>query len=311
MPRRERILLIGSTGQVGWELKRTLAPLGELVAVSRSTKGRSVDLTEPDAIHALVSEVRPSLIVNAAAYTNVDRAEEEPDVAMAINGVAPGILAEEAARTGAGLVHYSTDHVFDGNTSSPYRETDHPAPINVYGRTKLAGDRAVEAVDGSFLILRVSWVYGTRGTNFFLTMLRLARREKVLKVVNDQTGSPTWSRMIAETTALMLARACHVTRKGKQPSLGECLTDTKGVYNLSSTSTTTWYGFARAILEGLPKDVRTRFEELRPIPTSEYPLPADRPMSSTLSGKKLEAVYGLRLPDWRAALSSCRDEWIG
>jgi dTDP-4-dehydrorhamnose reductase len=197
-----RILLTGPTGQVGWELRRSLAPLGVVTALDRT----ALDLTDADGLRRVVREVRPALIVNAAAYTAVDRAESEPDLAMAVNGLAPGILAEEGKRVGAALVHFSTDYVFDGRKAGAYVEDDAPAPVNVYGATKLAGERAMEAVGAPHLILRTSWVYGARGANFFLTMRRLARERPELRIVDDQTGAPTWCRMIAEATAQIIAR---------------------------------------------------------------------------------------------------------
>jgi dTDP-4-dehydrorhamnose reductase len=189
-----RILLTGKNGQVGWELQRTLATLGEVVTLDR----QDLDLADPDSIRRVVREHKPNLIVNAAAYTAVDKAEEESDLAMVINGTAPGILAEEAKRLSAAIIHYSTDYVFDGSKNTPYTEEDAPNPLNVYGRTKLAGERAIQAVGAPYLILRTSWVYGMRGKNFLLTILRLARERNEIKVVNDQIGAPTWSRIIAQ-----------------------------------------------------------------------------------------------------------------
>ena len=198
-----RILLIGKIGQVGWELRRTLAPMARVACVDFP----EIDLTSGDSIRRWVRETRPNIVINAAAYTAVDKAESEPDKAMKINGVAPGILAEEAKKLGALLVHYSTDYVFDGAKTEPYVETDPPNPLGAYGRSKLAGDEAVRAVGGAHLIFRLCWVYGARGQNFMLTMMRLAREREKLRVVGDQVGCPTWSRMIAETTALALKQA--------------------------------------------------------------------------------------------------------
>src|SRR5688572_7979721 len=195
-----RVLLIGRSGQLGWELQRSLAPLGGLVALDRA----GMDLADPDSIHRAIADARPEVIVNAAAYTAVDQAESEPDMAMQVNGIAPGIIAEEAARIGALMVHYSTDYVFDGAQDAPYREDDRTAPINVYGHTKLAGEEAVRAAGGAHLIFRTSWVYAARGSNFLLTMLRLARERSELRIVDDQVGAPTWARTVAEATAQVL-----------------------------------------------------------------------------------------------------------
>jgi len=197
-----RILPLGENGQVGWELLRTLAPLGEVVAMGRA----EADLSRPEQLRSVVRNVHPRVIVNAAAYTDVDRAESEPELAMAVNGNAPGILAEEAERNGAGLVHYSTDYVFDGEKREPYVETDLPNPINVYGRTKLAGEEAISRVGGAHLILRTSWVYSLCGGGFVTRVLRWAREKEVLRIVDDQVGSPAWARMLAEVTGLVLAR---------------------------------------------------------------------------------------------------------
>lgn len=222
---------------MGWELMRTLSPLGEITAPN----SEELDLSEPGGIRAFVREVGPHLVVNAAAYTAVDRAEEEPELAAAINAAAPGVLAEEARRLGAALVHFSTDYVFDGEGTTPYTEEDHPNPINVYGRTKLAGERAVQGAGVPHLILRTSWVYGMRGKNFLLTILRLAREREELEVVHDQVGAPTWSRAIAEVTAQVLSQGA-----GNFFSL---LEQKGGLYNLTAAGETSWYGFAKAIAE--------------------------------------------------------------
>lgn len=305
----QNILLIGKNGQVGWELQRTLAPLGNLVVADRDDKSLPLDLAKPDDIRRLVREIRPALIVNAAAYTQVDKAEEEIDKAMAINGKAPGILAEEASRTGAALVHYSTDYVFDGKSTTPYRESDTPNPINAYGQTKLEGDRAIEASGGSYLIFRTSWIYGARGENFLLTMLRLARERETLKIVDDQIGSPTWSRQIAESTAQILSRASCRSSARNNLDFREYLSDIKGIYNLTSSGTTSWYGFAKAILEDTSGLITNRLREISPIPTTEYPVPAPRPPFSAMSGDKLFQTFGQRLPHWHHALDLCLKDW--
>jgi dTDP-4-dehydrorhamnose reductase len=282
-----RILLIGRIGQVGWELRRTLAPMGQIVCVDYP----EIDLTADDSIRRWVRETRPDIVINAAAYTAVDKAESEPDKAMKINGAAPGILAEEARKLGALMVHYSTDYVFDGAKTEPYVETDAPNPLGAYGRTKLAGDEAVRAVGGAHLIFRLCWVYGARGQNFMLTMMRVAREREKLRVVSDQIGCPTWSRMIAETTALALKRALAAGDVGAFT----------GTYHLASSGITSWHGFADAIVALMPAEGRkcTRVEA---ISTAEYPTPTKRPAYSVLACDKLERTFGLRLPHWDESL---------
>lgn len=281
-----RILLTGKSGQVGGELVAALAPLGEVLACDRT----GLDLADSAAIVAAVRRQRPDIIVNAAAYTAVDRAEAEPALAMAINGTAPGILAAEALRLNALLVHYSTDYVFDGTKRGPYSEDDAPAPLNVYGRTKLAGERAVQASGARHLILRTSWVYGARGNNFLVTMSRLAAERDELKVVDDQIGAPTWCRDIATATAAILARLQD--KDGAR----------NGIYNLSAQGSTSWHGFAAEILAHAAAKPKAR---LLPIPTSAYPSAAARPLNSVLSHDKLKMTFGVELPDWRASLLAC------
>ncbi|BCB28732.1 NAD(P)-dependent oxidoreductase [Sulfurimicrobium lacus] len=283
-----KILLTGKNGQVGWELQRALGPLGQVVAVDRQV----LDLGNPDSIRAVIREVRPDLIVNPAAYTAVDKAESEPELAMAVNGIAPGIMAEEAKKLGAAMIHYSTDYVFDGRKTSPYTEEDIPSPLNVYGKTKLAGEQAVQAAGIPHLILRTSWVYGARGKNFLLTILRLAKEREELKIVADQIGAPTWSRMIAEATAQILAQS--VSPLTPHPSL---LT---GVYNLTAAGRTSWCGFTQAIVENAQAGTR-----VMPIPTSDYPLPAPRPLFSLLASDKLARTFGVALPLWDESLKLC------
>lgn len=293
-----RILLTGKNGQVGWELQRTLATLGEVIALDR----HGMDLTNPDSIRRAVRDHKPNLIVNAAAYTAVDKAEEEPDPAMAINGIAPGILAEEAKRFGAALVHYSTDYVFDGNEDSPYTEEDVPNPLSVYGKTKLAGEQAIQAVGASHLIFRTSWVYGPRGKNFLLTILRLARERDDLRIVDDQVGAPTWSRMIAEATALILVQ--FYGRLTPHPAL---LTDISGIYHMTAGGQTSWFGFAEAILNYVPGSVAP-VPHLTPIITEEYPTPAKRPRNSVMSNVKLNHQFGVKMPRWEIGLRLCTEE---
>jgi dTDP-4-dehydrorhamnose reductase len=279
----KRILVTGRNGQVGWELERALAPLGDILACDRTR----IDLAIADDIRTAVREAKPDIIVNAAAYTAVDKAEVEPELAMTINGTAPGILAEEARRHGALLVHYSTDYVFDGSKPTAYTEDDLPSPINSYGRSKLAGEHAIRASGCRHLILRTSWVYGLRGRNFLRTMMRLAAERDELRIVDDQIGAPTWSRMIAQATALALAAA--------EPL--------EGLFHLASAGETSWFGFTEAILAGT-KD-RHRTPRLIPIPTSEYPLPATRPANSRLDCSRLMREAAISLPHWRVALDLC------
>lgn len=286
-----RILVTGKAGQVGTELAGALAPLGEVVALDRI----ELDLTDAQAIRATVREVKPHVIVNAAAHTAVDRAEAEPELALAVNGIAPGILAEEARACGAWLVHYSTDYVFDGGKVGPYTEDDLPNPLGVYGKTKLAGERAIQATGGSHLILRTSWVYGARGRNFYLTIRRLAAERDELKIVSDQVGAPTWCRDIARATASMLERI------RKTPS--QEANALSGTYNLTAEGSCSWHGFASAIVEeATPAGRKPRVVS---IPTSEYPTPAARPLNSVLTHEKLKQTFGITLPNWRDSLRAC------
>lgn len=286
---RRRILLIGATGQVGWELQRTLAPLGEVFIPRRER----LDLAQVDSIRPCLAETQPALIVNAAAYTAVDKAEEEPEQALVINGKAPGVLAETARQQGAAFIHYSTDYVFDGQGASPYRESDTPRPLNVYGQTKLAGEQAIAAVGGAYLILRTSWVYGLRGHNFLLTMQRLAQEREVLTVVDDQWGAPTWSRLIAEGTAQIVAQSWGQRQDYIPPQAG--------IYHLSCGEKTTWHGFAQAILARLAQGAGS-VAKLKAISAANYPTTARRPAFSCLDNTLVRDAFGIQLPSWRAAL---------
>lgn len=278
----KRILLTGKNGQVGWELQRTLAPLGEVIAYGHA----ELDLADRSRVVAVIRDIKPNIIVNAAAYTAVDQAESDTAMAMAINATAPGILAEEAKLFGALLVHYSTDYVFDGCKDGAYTEDDAPNPLNVYGRSKLAGEQAILAGGCRHLILRTSWVYGNRGRNFLRTMLRLAEERDELRIVDDQFGAPTWCRMIAEATALAIARS----------------TPPEGLFHLASRGETSWFGFAKEIfaLAGTCRQPR-----LSPCTTADYPLPARRPANSRLDSGHLAREAGLELPDWAGALALC------
>ncbi len=293
--KRPRILLISSSGQVGWELQRTLAPLGGIVATGRNKDARlAVDLANPDSLVLAFNEVRPTLVVNAAAYTAVDKAESEPDVAEAVNAVAPGIIGELAARQGAAVIHYSTDYVFDGTSGHPYREDDETSPAGVYGRSKLQGEQALLDVATDVLIFRTAWVYGQHGQNFLRTMLRLFAERDELRIVDDQVGSPTWSRMIAEVTALIASQL-----KMEPARFGE----KRGIYHLTAAGQTSWFGFAQAILKNSEFDCR-----LLPIPSRDYPTPAKRPAWSVLDNTKLNDAFGLALPDWWHSLQYCMAE---
>jgi dTDP-4-dehydrorhamnose reductase len=283
-----KILLFGRVGQVGWELRRTLAPLSRLVCVDFP----EVDFTKAESVRGWIRDTAPDIIVNAAAYTAVDKAETDTALAMQINAEAPGVMAAEAKRLGALLVHYSTDYVFDGAKPTPYVETDPTGPLGAYGRTKLAGDLAIQQSGCHHFIFRLCWVYGSRGNNFMLTMMRLAREREKLRVVRDQVGCPTTSRMIAETTALALAR-------GGDRASAEKLT---GVYHLCCAGQTSWHGFASAIIDLMPAEEK-KCREVEGIPSSEYPTPTKRPAFSVMSCDKLERTFGLRLPDWRESLA--------
>lgn len=279
------ILILGASGQVGTELQRSFAGAGEVTAWDRSV----ADLSRPEELRPLLRQLRPNLILNAAAYTAVDRAESEPDLAMTVNGVAPRVLAEEAAKLDAVLVHYSTDYIFDGSKKAPWVESDVTNPLNTYGSTKLAGEQAIEEVGGKSFVLRTSWVYGPHGHNFLRTMLRLGRERDQLKIVADQFGAPTSSVAIADATRATCDKAME------EPKYG--------VYHLSCGGSTSWYGFAQEIFGRHHRMTGEKVPQVSPIPSSEYPTPAKRPANSVLSNEKLQSTYGVTLPDWRSALS--------
>ena len=282
-----KILLIGKTGQVGWELHRSLAPMARVSAVDYP----EIDLTDATAARQLVLDNKPNVVVNAAAYTAVDKAESDTQTTQLINGVAPAVLAEAAKQVGALMIHYSTDYVFDGTKHTPYVESDPPNPLGAYGRTKLEGDEAVRAAGGDHLIFRLCWVYAARGQNFLLTIRRLARERETLRVVNDQFGCPTWSRLIAEATALALR---HVLAA---PVAGVF----NGTYHLAASGSANWHAFAARIVEFMPQAER-RCREVVAITTAEYPTPAKRPAYSVLDCGKLKKTFGIQLPDWEDAL---------
>jgi dTDP-4-dehydrorhamnose reductase len=292
MPDTPRILLIGSDGQVGWELRRTLAPVGQVIAASLEGKdGPAVNLTDEGSIRRLFNETAPDAVVNAAAYTAVDRAESEPALARAINADALAVIAELCSAPRVPVIHYSTDFVFSGVTDHAYREDDKAEPKSVYGETKLAGEKALLDSEAPAIVLRTAWVYGVRGSNFLLTMLRLFKERPELRVVDDQVGTPTWSRMLAEVTAQISYRLFHG---------GLNIESVKGLYHVTSGGATTWYGFAEAICEATTSQCR-----LLPIPTSEYPAPAPRPAYSVLDTSHFRKTFGLALPDWRQSLALC------
>ena len=289
-----RILLTGATGQIGWELRHTLAPTGEVIAPDRSR----LDLALPDSIRGAIREAQPGIIVNAAAFSSMDKAEAEPDAAMQVNGVAPGVLAEEAKRLGALLVHYSSAYVFDGTGTRPYLENDTPNPINTYGRSKLAGEQAIAAVGGAHVIVRLSWIHSLRGSNFLAAILKLAREKPELPVVDDQIGSPTWARAAAAATTQMLD-AWHKA-------------GANGVFHLSAAGAVSRYGFAREILDAARErgDARIR-ATVRPVTTAEYPLPAARPLNCTMNCDKIARVFGIGMPYWKSQVGDCLAERTG
>jgi dTDP-4-dehydrorhamnose reductase len=288
------ILVTGVTGQIGFELLRTLQGLGRVVACDRSM----LDLSDLDRVRTFVRDLKPSLIVNPAAYTAVDRAESEVGLARRLNADVPRVLAEEAARSGGTLIHYSTDYVFDGTKAEPYVETDAANPRNAYGATKLEGEQAIAATGCAHLILRTSWVYGRRGRNFLLTMLKLGAERPELRVVADQVGAPTWAKTIAVATS-------HIVAQG----VASCDTDwwarRSGIYHLTSAGATSWCGFAEAIFAiAMP----SRAPAVVPIASDDYPTPAKRPANSRMALDKLTQTFGLQMPDWRSALQLCLSE---
>ncbi len=282
--KRPVILLTGAAGQLGFELVRLLPAHGEVQALDRA----ALDLADADAIVATMRRIKPQIVVNAAGYTAVDRAESEPALAEAVNARAPALLADEAKHLDALLIHYSTDYVFDGNSTQPYREEDQTNPLNVYGKSKLGGERAIAAAGGAHLILRTSWIYGWHGQNFLLTMRRLAATRDELRIVADQFGVPNWSRVLAEATAGLVSRGAAALAKRS------------GVYHLSGRGRASWFDFARAIFDDADRP------RVVPITTAEYPTPARRPPSAVLATGKFEETFGIALPDWRETLAACK-----
>lgn len=288
-----KILLFGKDGQVGWELQRSLAPLGELVVLGRDSQNLCGDFTNPEGIAQTVRTVKPDIIVNAAAYTAVDKAESESELARTINAQTPGVLAEEAKCSGAWLIHYSTDYVFDGSGDKPWLETDSTGPLSVYGKTKLEGELAICDSGCKHLIFRTSWVYAARGGNFAKTMLRLAKERDSLNVINDQIGAPTGADLLADVTA-------HALRMTLQRP------DLSGLYHLVAGGQTSWYDYARFVIDfarlaGI--DIKVMPENIHPVPTSAFPTAAQRPLNSRLDTHKLQNVFDLNLPTWQTGVS--------
>jgi dTDP-4-dehydrorhamnose reductase len=294
-----RILILGAAGQLGVELRRSFAASGHIVAHITAVDRNAGDLANPAQIRALIRSVQPEIILNAAAYTAVDRAESEPQIAHAINAEGPRVLAEEALKLNALLVHYSTDYVFDGSKSGPWKETDTPNPLSIYGASKLAGEQAIQSVGGRYLIFRTSWVYGPHGKNFLLTMLRLARERDRLSIVIDQIGAPT--------TSIELARATHAVVTGILAGRFGAAQDWTSIYHMTCTSSTSWFGFAQAIFARAAALLGDKVPELTPIPTEDFPTPAARPRNSVLSNEKLHARFGVQLASWESALEEVVD----
>ena len=299
-----KILLLGKNGQVGWELQRALAPLGELTSLDRAPEGGLCgDLADTNGLRETIRAVRPDVIVNAAAYTAVDKAESEPELAHAVNAAGPALLAEEATRTNAWLIHYSTDYVFDGAKTGAYVEDDTPNPQSVYGASKLAGEQAIQQSGSRHLIFRTSWVFAARGGNFAKTMLRLARERDTLNVVADQIGAPTSAELIADVTALCLQRVYS----------SEAAERLSGLYHLVACGETSWHGYARHVIaDALERGQKLALtpEQVNPIATSDYPLPAKRPLNSRLDTTKLRDTFGLALPHWQYHVDRMLEELI-
>jgi len=280
------LLLLGNTGQLGWELQRTLQPLGVVVALDYP----EINMADAASIRKTVQEQRPEAIINATAYTAVDKAESEAELAGAINGTGPGILAEEAKTLNAVLIHYSTDYVFDGTKGKPYVETDTSNPLSIYGKSKLAGEQAIQSVDGTYLILRTAWVYSLRRDSFVTKVLGWARKNETLRVVDDQISNPTWARMLAETTALIIGKGIG------------CIEERKGLYHLAGEGYASRLEWARKIIEFDPHREEQVCKEILPALTNDFPTPAQRPLFSALNCDKFAATFGLRLPPWEVAL---------
>ncbi|MGY9020915.1 MAG: dTDP-4-dehydrorhamnose reductase [Alphaproteobacteria bacterium] len=288
-----KILLFGKGGQVGWELQRSLAPLGDLVALDADSQNLCGDFTNPEGLAQTVRAVAPDIIVNAAAHTAVDQAESEPELARTINALAPGVLAQEAKRSGAWLIHYATDYVFDGSGDKPWLETDPTGPLSVYGKTKLEGEEAIRATGCQHLTFRTSWVYAARGGNFAKTMLRLAQERDFLSVINDQIGAPTGADLVADISAHAIRTAL------RNPDVG-------GLYHLVAGGETSWHGYASFVIDFARQagiEIKVTPEAIQPVPTSAFPLLAPRPKNSRLDTQKLKNTFGLNLPHWQSGVA--------
>ncbi|MEQ1525880.1 MAG: dTDP-4-dehydrorhamnose reductase [Gallionella sp.] len=292
-----KILLLGKNGQVGWELQRSLVPLGEVIALDRHSTPCG-DLTNLDALTETVRAVQPDIIVNAAAHTAVDKAESEPELARTLNTLAPAVLAKEAKRANAWLIHYSTDYIFDGSGNKPWLETDAAAPLSVYGATKLEGEQLIQQSGCKHLIFRTSWVYGARGGNFARTMLRLAQERDSLSVINDQMGAPTGADLLADVTA-------HTIRTAQQQEA------VSGLYHLVAGGETSWHGYASFVIELARRaeiQITVAPEAIKPVPTSAFPTPAKRPHNSRMNTEKLQQTFDLHLPDWQSGVARMLSE---
>ena len=286
-----KIILLGKYGQLGWELQRTTAALGEVVAVDFP----DIDLSEPKSIQNMIMELKPDLVINATAYTDVEKAEEQIDMANRINGNAPGLIAQACRNCESAFIHYSTDYVFNGKKGSPYSETDQPGPVNVYGKSKLMGENLVSDTGGSHLILRTSWVYSLRKGGFVNKVLEWSRRQPVMRIVDDQTGSPTWARLLAEVTALLIAGLKDKPYRSLEPY--------SGIYHLAGDGCASRYEWAQAILELNPDQKERLTEHVDPAKSSEFPTKASRPDFSGLDCSRFYSTFNLRLPPWRDALN--------
>lgn len=298
MKDRLKILLFGCNGQVGSELQKTLPALGDVVALDVDSAEHCGDFTKPDDIAGTIRRIRPDVIVNAAAYTAVDRAESEAELAFLVNAETPAVLAREAERIGAWLIHYSTDYVFDGSGERPWQESDAPNPLNVYGASKLEGERNIAAACSRYVILRTSWVYAAQGGNFARTMLRLAQERESLSVVDDQIGAPTGARLLARLTADVIPKAMQ------NPGLS-------GLYHAVAAGETSWYGYARFVIGGARQRgvaIKVSDENVRPVTSSQFPTPAKRPANSRLDTSKLEQAFGIKLPDWQTGVAEMLDD---
>ncbi len=291
-----KILLIGKNGQVGWQLERALAPLGEVMATDKNV----IDMAKHNSIISTIQNIKPDLIVNASAYTAVDKAESDADTAMSINASALSVIATEAKKINAVVIHYSTDYVFDGAKNKPYTENDTTNPMGIYGKSKLEGEKMLAEAGVPYLIFRTSWVYDTRGKNFLLTMLRLAQEREEMRVVNDQTGSPTWAKMIAMATSQIISQ-------GSKDIQG-FIQENKGIYHMTSAGETTWYNFAKNIIENAAGQKNFKVKSIIPITTNEYPTPAKRPQYSVMDNSKLKNTFNISIPSWEKGLKLVLEE---